>query len=48
MAFILNLEINRKKLYGSIDNQSQFSLNILKRIKTHVTKTLIMLKMFFL
>ena len=29
-----NLEINRKKIYGSIDNQDQFSLNILKRNKT--------------
>ena len=29
-----NLEINRKKIYGSIENQDNISLNILKRIKT--------------
>ena len=29
-----NIEINRKKIYGSIENQNQHSLNILKRIKT--------------
>ena len=29
-----NIEINRKKIYGSIENQNQISLNILKRIKT--------------
>ena len=29
-----NIEINRKKIYGSIENQNQNSLNILKRIKT--------------
>lgn len=29
-----NLEVNRNKIYSSIDNQSPLSLNILKRIKT--------------
>lgn len=29
-----NLEINRNKIYGAIENQTQLSLNILKRIKT--------------
>ena len=29
-----NLEINRMKIYGSIENQNNISLNILKRIKT--------------
>ena len=28
-----NLEINRKKIYGSIENQDNISLNILKKIK---------------
>ena len=32
--FFRNIEINRKKIYGSLDNQTQESLNILKRIKT--------------
>ena len=32
--FFRNIEINRRKIYGSIDNQNQQSLNILKRIKT--------------
>ena len=31
---VSNIEINRKKIYGSIENQNQNSLNILKRIKT--------------
>ena len=32
--FFRNIEINRNKIYGSIDNQTQESKNILKRIKT--------------
>ena len=32
--FFRNIEINRKKIYGDINNQNQISLNILKRIKT--------------
>ena len=32
--FFRNLEINRKKIYGDINNQNEISLNILKRIKT--------------
>lgn len=32
--YFRNIEINRKKIYGSFDNQTQESLNILKRIKT--------------
>lgn len=29
-----NLELNRNRIYGAIENQTQLSLNILKRIKT--------------
>ena len=32
--FFRNIEIHRKKIFGSLDNQSEESLNILKRIKT--------------
>ena len=32
MALILNLEINRNKIYGSKENQTEDSLKILKRI----------------
>ena len=28
-----NIEINRKKIFGSLDNQNQESLNILKHVK---------------
>ena len=34
LAFFRNIEINRKKIYGDINNQNGNSLNILKRIKT--------------
>ena len=29
-----NLELNRNRIYGAIENQTRLSLNILKRIKT--------------
>ncbi len=29
-----DLELNRNRIYGAIENQTRLSLNILKRIKT--------------
>lgn len=34
MALYRNLELNRNRIYGAIENQNRLSLNILKRIKT--------------